>query len=340
MIIFKGYTEMEKDIVEITKMAGRIPFQVIREKLIASHGKKCGYCGSEMTFDNILQIDSYLPKSKYPQESGLENYVLSCPICNRIKADKEPIDDKGKVLILHPYKDDYWTEIQINKDGVAEGRTEAGKNTVQMMMLNRPELVSYRLDNIANFIETINDKHTSYEVYTYSINQIENLLKLDIEESELKEYFYRMIYANVIASMEAYLSKTIILIVLNNNDMFWKFVNKFDWNKEKVCIEDIKNTYDNMNIKVQTKLAEVIYHNLPKVKAMYKNILAVHILEDNDEMVFLSKAVNIRHDIVHRNGRKNNDGKKEDFHIISLKMIKNLIIHVNKLVENVEVQIK
>lgn len=339
MIVLEGYTEMGKEKVNITEMTRRIPLQVIREKLIASHGKKCGYCGSEMTFDNILEIDSYLPKSKYSEEGGLENYVLSCPICNRIKGCKVPIDDKGKVLILHPYKDAYWTEIQINEDGIAEGKTEAGKNTVQIMNLNRPELVSYRLDNIANFIETINDKHTAYEVYTYSINQIENLLKLHIEESELREYFYRMIYANVIASMEAYLSKTIILIVLNNNDMFWKFVNKFDWNKEKVCMEDIKNTYDNMNINVQTKLAEVLYHNLSKVKAMYKNILSIDILEDNDEMVYLSKAVNIRHDIVHRNGRKNNDGKKEDFHNISLEMIKDIIIHVNKLVENVEAQI-
>lgn len=331
---------MEKDMINITKVTKRIAFRVIREKLIATHGNKCGYCGSEMTFNNILEIDSYLPKSKYSEEAGLENYVLSCPICNRIKGDKVPIDDNGKVLILHPYKDAYWTEIQINKDGIAEGKTEAGRNTVQMMYLNRPELVSYRLHNIANFIETINDKHTAYEVYTYSINQIENLLKLDIEESELKEYFYRMIYANVIASMEAYLSKTIILIVLNNNDMFWNFVNKFDWNKEKVCMEDIKNTYDNMNIKVQTKLAEVLYHNLSKVKAMYKSILDIDILEDNGEMACLNKAVNIRHDIVHRNGRKNNDGKKEDFHNISLGMIKDIILHVNKLVERVEEQIK
>ncbi len=95
-----------------------------------------------------------------------------------------------------------------------------------------------------------------------------------------------------------------------------------------------------MNIKVQTKLAEVLYHNLSKVKVMYKKILDIDIIEDNDEMAYLNNAVNIRHDIVHRNGRKNNDGKKEDFHDISLDMIKDIILHVNKLVESVEEQIK
>ena len=309
----------------------------IKHNLLEKHGPHCAYCGIDLTLGQI-EVDSFLPFRSNPDPSNPDNYVLSCSQCNRIKGAKEPFSSEGKERIIHPYSDRYWNEIQIGRDGIAIGKTEAGSSTISLLGLNRLELVSYRKDHIADFIRKINDDNTAYEVYTSSINQVKELLKMDIPTPELQEYFNRMIYANVIASMEAYLSKTFITIVLNDDAIFWRFVNRFDWGKEKIEIEKIKDVYDNMPIRVQTKLTEVLYHNLPKVRAMYQKILEIDILQEEANMTFLSKSVDIRHDLVHRNGRKNSNCTTDEFHSISVDMISELIEHVDRLVKEVEDQ--
>ncbi|MGN1165665.1 MAG: HEPN domain-containing protein [Lachnospiraceae bacterium] len=255
----------------------------------------------------------------------------------------EPKTEDGKILIMHPYKDAYWEHIMVDKNGVARGETEEAKSTVEILCLNRPELIAYRNNNIAAFIQNANNGENVYEVYRNSITYVKKLLLSNIEEKEIEGYFYRLVYANIIASMEAYLSKTIISLVLNDEDLFWTFVQRFDWGKEKVNISEVKDVYGKMNIKVQKALAEVLYHNLSKVKQMYRCILEINVLDEDDEMEFLCKAVEIRHDIVHRNGRKNI--KKQDvtsvdeYHNIELEQIEELIKHVDELVDSIERQI-
>ena len=309
----------------------------IKHELLARHGAKCAYCGIEVMFGQI-ELDAYLPFRTHPDDQSPSNYVLSCAQCNRIKSSKEPFSKDGQELIIHPYSERYWKEMQINENGIAEGKTDAGSSTIHLLGLNRPELVSYRKDHIADFIEKINDDNTAYDVYKCSINQIKELLQMEINDPNLQEYFHRIIYANVITSMEAYLSKTFITVVLNDDIMFWRFVNRFDWGKEKVNIEDIKSVYDNMTIKVQTKLTEVLYHNLPKVRAMYQKILEIDILQEDEELAFLSRSVDVRHDLVHRNGRKTGHFEADEFHNISVDMINTLIDHVDRLIEEIEKQ--
>jgi len=313
------------------------------DKLIQEYGARCAYCGCEITARELISIDSYLPFRTHPEHDEYENYVLACRSCNAIKADKEPIDEEGNILILHPYQETYWKEIKVDDSGVAHGETEAGRSTVEIMRLNRPELVAYRSNNTALFIKKANDGEQAFDVYNNSIIRIRKLISVNVETEELKEYYYRLIYANVIASMEAYLSKTIITLVINNKGLFWNFVQKFNWNNEKIDISQIKQAYDEMDIKVQTALAEILYHNLPKVKNIYKDILNIKILEDRDEMTYLCKAVEIRHDIVHRNGRKNVrinvQNNADEYHNIQLEQVEELIASVDNLVRSIEDQI-
>lgn len=315
----------------------RVPTAKIMQELRDAHGNKCAYCGIDITAGNIV-IDSFFPYHSNPDVSSSENYVLSCARCNNIKGGKSPLSTDGQVLIIHPYSDSYHTEIIINNDGIAEGKTAAGMSTINLLQLNRPELVSFRKDHISEFIERINDGSSAHDVYKCSINQIRELLRTKITDLELQEYFHRMIYANVIASMEAYLSKTFISAVLNNEVFFWEFVRQFDWDKEKVNINNIKEKYDKMPMKVQTKLTEILYHNIPKVKALYKKVLNVNILQNQDDMRFLCSSIDIRHDLVHRNGRKGKVKSEDEYHNISLTMIEELITHVDNLIQEIESQ--
>ena len=80
-------------------------------------------------------------------------------------------------------------------------------------------------------------------------------------------------------------------------------------------------------------------NNIPKVKAMYEKILGINILQDSKELEFLTHAVSVRHDLVHRNGRKTTVGAIDEYHSISLEMITELIQHVDKLIEEIESQL-
>lgn len=309
----------------------------IKYELLEKRKAKCAYCGISVPFGQ-LTLDAYLPRRKHPEAQDSENYVLACEMCNNIKGSKEPIDENGNILILNPYKDNYWNEIRINEAGFAEGLTDSGVSTINLLSLNRSELVSYRKDHIADFIERINDGNSAFEMYQCSIRQIKELLHIEISNPELQQYLYQMIYTNVITIMEAYLSKNIISLVLNDETTFWRFVKNFDWNKEKVNIENIKDTYDIMNIKVQTKLTEVMYHNISKVRTMYQKILDINIFQSEDDMSFFSRSVNIRHDLVHRNGHKGTNSADDEFHNITLNMINELIRRVDLLIYEIEEQ--
>lgn len=316
----------------------RVSLAKIRDELIATHGTRCAYCGVDIAYGGASSIDYYYPRSKFPNPPIENNYILSCRRCNMAKADFSPVSDTGDTILLHPYSERYRNEITFNSEGIAEGQSEAAKTTINVLDLNRPELVSYRKSNIGDYIDKLIDGNSAFDVYNCSIDQVKSLLQIGISDANLQEYFHRMLYANVISSMEAYLSKTIITIVLSDDTMFWRFVAGYEWGSEKVEIKDIKKTYDGMNIKVQTELAEVLYHNLSKVKGIYHDVLGINILTNKAEMAFLCRAVNIRHDIVHRNGRKKSNSKKDEFHSISSEMVTELISHVDLLVDDVEAQ--
>ena len=76
----------------------------------------------------------------------------------------------------------------------------------------------------------------------------------------------------------------------------------------------------------------LLYHNLPKIKGIYRDTLAV----DLGDIAEASKAVQIRHNLVHRNG-KNKEGQH---FIITKEIISNLIDEIEKFVLNIDQQIK
>lgn len=72
----------------------------------------------------------------------------------------------------------------------------------------------------------------------------------------------------------------------------------------------------------------IIYHNLGRVKAIYNNTINVDIGNIQER----SKAVQIRHDIVHRNG-KNKNGNN---HAITKEDIIALADSVSSFIERIE----
>ena len=79
-----------------------------------------------------------------------------------------------------------------------------------------------------------------------------------------------------------------------------------DLNKEKFTLTDIISSRDIVAEKVTDYLRHsILYHDLPRVDCLYRAALDVHVLGEKAENDKLLKAIEYRHDCVHRNGRDN-----------------------------------
>lgn len=134
---------------------------------------------------------------------------------------------------------------------------------------------------------------------------IDVLDKIDHLDETSQKLLYRTLFANIISSMEAYLSDKLISQVLLTNESKKKFVENYKEYKEtKLSLSDIYRKMENMDSLIVKSLKDIIYHNLPLVRNLYKAALGIDIGDISE----LMKYVAIRHDIVHRNG-KNKEGE-------------------------------
>lgn len=160
------------------------------------------------------------------------------------------------------------------------------------------------------------EEEDDYENYVFDVTpeQLTNVLdEIETLSAPTKEYLYRQLYAGAITSMEAFLSSTLLKAVLSSTENKRKFVEKYlPYRDEHISFANIYEQMDNMDSKIQETLRGLMYHNLGKIKPIYKDVLDI----DLGDIREIMKAVQIRHDIVHRSG-KDKDGnlhsiKKED----------------------------
>ncbi|MGG2054646.1 HNH endonuclease signature motif containing protein [Lysinibacillus pakistanensis] len=149
------------------------------------------------------------------------------------------------------------------------------------------------------------NKNTNYfNTFQEDMNNINKLLKLEIVDSSVNKAFYQMLYSNVITTLETYLSDAFINTVIGNNLYIRRLIEtdpefkkrKFELSQIFKSMEEIKNT-------VLDYLLDIIYHNIGKVQQLYKNVLQIEFPSDLSN---ISKAVKVRHDLVHRNGKEKN----------------------------------
>lgn len=131
------------------------------------------------------------------------------------------------------------------------------------------------------------------------IKDIREILK-KIQGLGIEDKAYPMLYVQVIASMEAYLSDTLISNVLKSDENKRKFVENFQGFKDmKISYQKIFSHLDKMEKFLSGELRKLMYHDLPKILGIYKCVLEVDFGDISD----LAKAVRNRHDIVHRCGK-------------------------------------
>ena len=131
--------------------------------------------------------------------------------------------------------------------------------------------------------------------------------------------------------MEAYLSDRLIQKVLSDAKYKRQFTEKFkDFQNEKIPLTNLFSMMDKIDLHIRKSLREIIYHNLDRVKPIYKSVLNI----DLGDIGILMKDVTVRHDIVHRNG-KDKDGNMRE---ITKEDVLNLAQRVSDFIGNIEGQ--
>lgn len=137
----------------------------IREYLFLETEQRCAYCEQEISRENS-DIEHIKPKSKFPQLFlQWDNLTLICVSCNSRKSDR--------ILHLNPYKDEPLEHLRFKEDGVVFALSDFGNEAIQMLGLNRIELIEKRYQKY-NYLKIL------LENYKYKIDSI------DEENSDLK----------------------------------------------------------------------------------------------------------------------------------------------------------
>lgn len=154
--------------------------------------------------------------------------------------------------------------------------------------------------------------------------------------SELEAPLNRMLYANIITAMESYLSDAFRKVVLSREDKLRLFVETTkEFQYQKISLSDIFNRMDKIKQEVSDYLAGISFHNIGKVEALYRGTLGIEFPKDSTRRIH--KAIAIRHDIVHRNGKNSDDGK---LHEIDHEKIKSLSTEVNKFLRELDKKLR
>ncbi len=242
---------------------------------------KCDKC------QNSIHEEILVPDTNMTDEEGdFCEATIDCPKC-------------GKIF-----------ELNINNKG---GTVLVAVNGMPLdyEAASSPDMVSeYSLLDENDFLWYLTiGQQTVYQYYSFSIASLKELLELNIDDRHQEAVFYRMILVQAIAAMEAYLSDTLISRIISDKNSLKRLfeTDKFLLN-EKYSIYDFLNDEDLPQKRAKEYLSEVVYHNLPKINSLYKNIFGIELsygnkVDKNDLFV----AIQVRHDCVHRNG-KNKDG--------------------------------
>ncbi len=182
-------------------------------------------------------------------------------------------------------------------------------------------------------LEAILSNTDFYLTFLDEIASLRVLNKLNGLDPKAKKTLSRNLYVGVIACLETYLSDAFINTVLSNEKYLRSFFTSFkDFREQKLPLNELFDFASKREEIAKKTMLEVIYHNLPKVSKMYEATLNIKFPPFSE----IQKAVSIRHDLVHRNG-KNKDGIESSINSI---MVDDIISKVESFINEIDQKLK
>lgn len=184
---------------------------------------------------------------------------------------------------------------------------------------------NYLVEDIARITEY-------YHNFAGAILDIEKLLETEVDSS-VSPVFHRMLFVNAITALETYLSDAFINSVVNTPKLMRRFIETTpEFRSEKVALSQVFDAVEKIEQKARSYLIDVVWHHLDRVKPMYRDTLGI---DFHDDMGPLFKAVLVRHDIVHRNGKTKLGGEI----IVTRDEIGSLLRQIEGFVQHIDQQV-
>ncbi len=140
----------------------------------------------------------------------------------------------------------------------------------------------------------------------------------------------RLLYANIIIAIEVYLLDTFKNEVIFNDSVTRRFVETSSVFKEnKILVSDIYKSIASIKERVDNHLKNILWHNLDQIKKLYENTFSIKFPKNTTK---ITQAIEVRHDIVHRNGKTKNG----ESHEINEKKVIDLIKEAKKFVHHID----
>lgn len=154
--------------------------KAVRSSLQNLFHNKCAFCEAPLQASSA-EVDHFRPlanaqnptrKQQSPDHYGWfayewRNLLYVCVSCNRAKANLFPVngprapvlcswDEAQKIErceLLDPCSVQSWRHLAFGWDGLVSGKTSAGKITISLLALNRPELVEARRNSFSECLQ-------------------------------------------------------------------------------------------------------------------------------------------------------------------------------------------
>jgi hypothetical protein len=119
--------------------------------------------------------------------------------------------------------------------------------------------------------------------------------------ARVKQALLRMLYSSAITALETYLSDAFYQTVIKDESLIERLMlTTPEFTEKKYSLSEVVEWKKRTKEKVSDYLFNIVWHNLAKVRCMYRDVLHVNFPDDASAVY---AAVVIRHDIVHRSGR-------------------------------------
>jgi len=151
--------------------------------------------------------------------------------------------------------------------------------------------------------------------FTVAINGMRTLLKTNIEISHDGQLLNRIVFSQTITALEAYLSDTLINLVKGDKVIQKSIYEKdAELGKKKFTAKEFLDDSDlpekYMLLHFRKKIS---FHNLDTANKLFKYALNQDIFVDDAHRNLMFRAIELRHDCVHRNGKTEESVKHNCF---------------------------
>jgi hypothetical protein len=180
------------------------------------------------------------------------------------------------------------------------------------------------------------ESNTNYiETFENDIRGLRALVKQEPPKTaRLRQALLRMLYSSAITALETYLSDAFFQTVIKDEALIERLVlTTPEFKDKKYSLSELFEWKKQTNEKVSEYLFNIVWHNLAKVRCMYRDVLGINFPNDSDAV---HAAVVIRHDLVHRGG-KTKSGRPHNFRESE---IEKLFASIETFVTAIDLQLK